>query len=279
MSFTVEVAGKTDVGCVRTNNEDNFGYDTRQGIFIVCDGMGGQAAGEVASKMAVDSVLTYFREAAKNGSYPEIGPQPDGVSTESRALASAVHLANQAIHDTAAAHASQKGMGATIVMLMVHDNFFSIGHVGDSRIYLLRDNALHQLTNDHSLVMEQVRRGLITREEAEHSEMQNIIIRALGPEASVEPDLDDQMAREGDILLLATDGLTKLVADEKLQLVLQSPSSLEQKCDDLIAAAREAGGDDNITCVLVRIVRQPWYKQLLKKILPGGGRPQWQNSI
>ena len=279
MSFTVEVAGKTDVGCVRTNNEDNFGYDTRQGIFIVCDGMGGQAAGEVASKMAVDSVLTYFREAAKNGSYPEIGPQPDGVSTESRALASAVHLANQAIHDTAAAHASQKGMGATIVMLMVHDNFFSIGHVGDSRIYLLREGELHQLTNDHSLVMEQVRRGLITREEAEHSEMQNIIIRALGPEASVEPDLDDQMAREGDILLLATDGLTKLVADEKLQLVLQSSSSLEQKCDDLIAAAREGGGDDNITCVLVRIVRQPWYKQLLKKILPGGGRPQWQNSI
>ena len=279
MSFTVEVAGKTDVGCVRTNNEDNFGYDTRQGIFIVCDGMGGQAAGEVASKMAVDSVLTYFREAAKNGNYPEIGQQPDGVSREARALASAVHVANEAIHDSAAAHAAQKGMGATIVMLMVHDNFFSVGHVGDSRIYLLREGELRQLTNDHSLVMEQVRRGLITREEAEHSEMQNIIIRALGPEATVEPDLDDQMAREGDLLLLATDGLTKLVADEKLQLVLQSSSSLEQKCDEMIAAAREAGGDDNITCVLVRIVRQPWYKQLLKKLIPGGGRPQWQNSI
>src|SRR3954452_20202617 len=120
MSFTLQVAGKSDMGCVRTNNEDNLGWDTRRGIFIVCDGMGGQAAGEVASKMAVDTILTYFNESAKTGSFAPIGLQPDNVSTEAKALASAVHLANEAIHEAAAEHAARKGMGSTVVLLLVH---------------------------------------------------------------------------------------------------------------------------------------------------------------
>ncbi len=279
MGFSVQVAGKSDVGCVRNNNEDNLGWDTRYGVFVVCDGMGGASAGEVASKLAVDSVLTYFREAANNGAYPPVGEQPQDVSPEAKALASAVHLANEAIHEAASRHAAHKGMGSTIVLAIVHGEMFSIAHVGDSRIYLLRDGELRQLTNDHSLVMEQVRRGLLTRAEAEVSEMQNIIIRALGPESGVEPDLDDQLARDGDLLLLATDGLTKLVNDEKLQHILTSAPTLDSACDLLIDAAKQEGGDDNVTCVLVRIVRQPWYKQLLSKVFSGGGRPKWQNSI
>ena len=279
MSFSIEVAGKTDVGCVRTNNEDNFGYSTRQGIFVVCDGMGGQAAGEVASKMGVDVVLNYFSESGKNGSYPAVGNQVEGVSDRANALASAIHLANQAIHEAAAEHAGHKGMGSTIVSVLIKDDFISVAHVGDSRIYLLRNGELQQLTNDHSLVMEQVRRGMITREEAEKSEMQNIIIRALGPEEKVEPDLDDLMAQEGDLLLLATDGLTKLVNDAKIRDTLMAAPSLERACDELIAAAKSAGGDDNVTCVLLRIQRRPWYKQLFNWFAPGGGEDQWQNSF
>lgn len=278
MSLTVQVAGKTDLGCIRTNNEDNFGYDTRTGVFVVCDGMGGQAAGEVASKMAVDTVLNFFR-SANNGHYPVIGQAFDNVSARANALASAIQLANQTIHEAALRNSAQAGMGSTIVTLLIKDNFFSIAHVGDSRIYLLRGGQIQQLTNDHSLVMEQVRRGLITREEAEHSEMQNIIIRALGSEESVEPDVDDLIAMPGDIMLLASDGLTKYVKDPDLLQIIQKAPSLEAGCDWLIQAAKDHGGDDNITCLLLRVVERPWYEQWFGRLLPGKGRPKWQNSI
>src|SRR5437764_4814533 len=119
MSFSVEVAGKTDVGCVRTNNEDNLGYDTRPGIFVVCDGMGGQAAGEVASKMGVDVVLNYFSDASRNGSYPVVGNLVEGVSDRANALASAIRLANQSIHQAAVDHAARRGMGSTIVAVLL----------------------------------------------------------------------------------------------------------------------------------------------------------------
>jgi PPM family protein phosphatase len=273
MGMTVQVAGKSDVGCVRTNNEDNFGYDTRFGVFVVCDGMGGQAAGEVASKMGVDSVLAYFRSAV-NGNYPLVGRKFEGVSVMANALASAVQLANQRIHERATNDTAHAGMGSTIVGALIKDNYVALAHVGDSRIYLVRDAKIQQLTNDHSLVMEQVRRGLITLEEAEQSEMQNIIIRALGSEETVEPDVDEMIARPGDLLLLASDGLTKHVKDAQMLELLKSAATLEQGCDKLIQAAKDHGGDDNITCVLVRVVELPWFRKLL-----GGGSPKWQNSI
>ncbi len=274
MSLTVEVAAKTDVGCVRQNNEDNFGYDARHGIFVVCDGMGGMAAGEVASKMAVDTVLNYFREAARNGQYPVVGNTHEGLSERANALASAIQLANSAVHGAAQNQAAHAGMGSTIVAVLVKGAFFSVGHVGDSRIYLVRGGDIQQLTNDHSLVMEQVRRGLITLEEARESDMQNIIIRALGSEETVQPDLDDMVAMGGDVLLLCSDGLTRHVPDAKLRDVITQAAALEQACDQLIQAAKDAGGDDNITCMLVRLVEQPWYR----RFLPGGMR-KWQNSI
>ncbi|HZQ90841.1 MAG TPA: Stp1/IreP family PP2C-type Ser/Thr phosphatase [Terriglobales bacterium] len=277
MSFSVEVAGKTDVGCHRTNNEDNFGYDTRYGIFVVCDGMGGQAAGEVASKMAVETVLTYFKQSAKNGTFPIIGKEVEGVSDRAKKLASAIHLANEAIRAAAQEHAAKRGMGSTIVSVFVEDGFFSVAHVGDSRIYLVRHGEMQQLTQDHSLVMEQVRRGLLTREEAEKSEAQNIILRALGSEEH-EPDLDDQIAQQGDLLLLATDGLTKLVSDDKILEIIKLAPSLNAAVEQLIQAAKDAGGDDNVTCMLVRLERLPWYKQLFRGFRHAGG-PQWQNSF
>ncbi len=274
MSLSVEVAGKSDVGCVRTNNEDNFGYDARYGIFVVCDGMGGQAAGEVASKIGVDTVLEYFRQGARNGAFPAYGKRFEGVSERANALASAVQRANSLIFETASKNSAQSGMGSTIVGIFFKPPFFSIVNVGDSRIYMVRNGQIQQLTNDHSLVMEQVRRGLITREEAERSDIQNIIIRALGSEDTVEPDVDDMMAMPGDVLLMASDGLTKHVKDAKMLDIIQTSPTLEQALDKLINAAKDDGGDDNITCLLLRVVRQPWYRSFLRR-----GAAKWQNSL
>lgn len=278
MSLTVEVAGKSDVGCVRQNNEDNFGYDSRFGVYVVCDGMGGQAAGEVASKMGVDTMLTYFRQAGKGGPFPQVGTPVDGVSPRAQALGSAIQLANEAIHEAATAHSSRSGMGSTVVAVLVEKNFFSIGHAGDSRIYQIRNGAIEQLTRDHSLVMEQVRRGLLTLQEAQTSEMQNIIIRALGPEPKVAPDLDDLMGLPGDVLLLCSDGLTRHVPDDSILEIVQGTISLSLMADRLIDAARDAGGSDNITALLLRFEELPWYKKLFRWLF-GGGSPKWQNSI
>jgi len=278
MSLTVKVAGRTDIGCVRQNNEDNFGYDTRYGIYVVCDGMGGQAAGEVASKMGVDTMLTYFRESA-DGHAPQVGPRFEGVSERASMLGSAIQLANGAIYQAAQAKQGQRGMGSTIVSVLVEDDFYSVGNAGDSRIYLIRNGQIEQITNDHSLVMEQVRRGLITREEAAASEMQNIIIRALGPEESVQPDLDDRQAWPGDVLVLCSDGLTRHVSDENICQIVTGVAALSLACDELIEAARDGGGHDNITCLLLKFEEQTWWERIKSRLCPGGGSPKWQNSI
>ncbi|HEX3094801.1 MAG TPA: Stp1/IreP family PP2C-type Ser/Thr phosphatase [Candidatus Angelobacter sp.] len=268
MALAVEVAGKTDVGCVRANNEDNFGYDSRYGIFVVCDGMGGQAAGEVASKMGVDILLEYFRnQSAANG---------NGVSG-ARSLLNAIQLANRTIFKAGQEQSGRSGMGSTIVAALVRGNSLAIGHVGDSRIYLVRQGAIQQLTQDHSLVMEQVRRGYITLEQAQKSEMQNIILRALGSEEAVEADVEDLVAVPGDILLMTSDGLTRYVQDEEILKIIEGPGGLEQACANLVKIAKDRGGEDNITCLLVRVVNRPWYQNILSKLFSGG--QQWQNSI
>jgi PPM family protein phosphatase len=275
MALAVEVAGKTDVGCVRANNEDNFGYDSRYGIFVVCDGMGGQAAGEVASKMGVDILLDYFRNQASAGEIHSVNGQ--SASAGARSLADAIQLANRTIFQAGQEQNGRNGMGSTIVAALVRGNALAIGHVGDSRIYLVRQGAIQQLTQDHSLVMEQVRRGYITLEQAQKSEMQNIILRALGSEEAVEADIEDLVAVPGDLLLMTSDGLTRHVQDEEILRIVQQTGDLEQACSQLVQMARDRGGDDNITCLLVRIVDRPWYQSILNKLFSGG--PQWQNSI
>ncbi len=263
MGWTVEVAGRSDVGCVRTNNEDNFGYDSRCGIYVVCDGMGGQAAGEVASKMAVDALLTYFRECKRTNRYPRIGEPIEGVSVRAQALGSAIWLANTVVYQSATEHASQAGMGSTIVSVLIGEQgFYSIGNVGDSRIYLVRDGTIEQLTHDHSLVMEQVRRGLITIEEANQSDVQNIILRALGAEEQVKADVDDIMARPGDTLVMCSDGLTRELTDSRICSVVSGTPNLSEACATLIEDAKQAGGNDNVTVVLLRFKRYAWYESL-----------------
>ena len=273
MTLVLQAAGKTDVGIVRTNNEDNLGYDTRAGIFVVCDGMGGQAAGERASKIAVDTVLTYFGPAAKAGDNRVVGATFDGVSERANALARAIQLANQTICEEAALNPAQTGMGSTIVAVLVEGNLCSIANVGDSRVYLVRGGTIQQLTSDHSLLMEQVRRGLMTAEEAEQSALQNVIVRALGSEEIIESDLADHELLPGDILLLCSDGLTRRLKDESILEILSRTPDLNQACDQLIEAAKAAGSDDNITSLLVQAVVPSWRDRLF------GGKRQWQNSI
>jgi protein phosphatase len=269
MNLSVQAAGKSDVGVVRKNNEDNFGYDVRRGIFTVCDGMGGQAAGELASKIAVDTVLSYFRHDARKSAEPVVGRSFEGVSQRAAALAYAIQLANLAIQEAASQDSERRGMGSTIVAACVEGSLFSIANVGDSRIYLIRAGSIQQLTIDHSLVMEQVRRGLMTLEEAEQSKMQNVIVRALGSEESVEPDLADHEFVEQDVLLLCSDGMSRYVQENTIVDLVGHAEGLEKACDALIQAAKDGGSDDNITCLLVRAVEQSWHERLRSRLTPG----------
>jgi protein phosphatase len=251
MPLAFEVAGKTDVGCVRTNNEDSFAFDAATGLFVVCDGMGGMAAGEVASGMAVSTLIEYFRASGRNVSDP--GRMFDG-SESAIALADSIAFANDRIRQAGADIPAHAGMGTTIVAALWNGDAVSIAHVGDSRIYLMRHHQIQQLTIDHSLVMEEVRNGLMSIEEARYSGIQNIILRALGAEDTVQPDLAAVPVEPGDMLLLTSDGLIRHVDDHRILELAESASTLEEACALLIQSAKDAGGKDNTTCLMVRVV-------------------------
>ena len=251
MRFTLQAAGKTDVGRVRANNEDNFGYDVDHQIFVLCDGMGGEAAGEIASGLTVNKILSYFRD----GAVPVVDqPEDEEVSESARLLRSAVQVANQAVYREALANPEHTGMGTTVVAVLFGDDSLAVAHLGDSRLYRIRGDAIEQLTTDHSVVMEQVRRGLLTIEEAARSHMQNLITRALGLRESVEPELGAEPVSAGDVLLLCSDGFSRFVPEQRTLELLGQSKDLQQCCDSLVEAAKQLGSDDNITCVLVRVL-------------------------
>ena len=247
------IGAKTDVGMRRSNNEDCFGLVPQLNLCVLSDGMGGQAAGELASKMTVDTISGTLREAAASGQKLVFGTPNPQVSEQSNQLGSAVRLANRAVWERGKKQAATEGMGATVVTVWLHSPIMNIAHVGDSRIYLLRNGDIQQLTQDHSLVMEQVRRGLITREEAEKSEMSNIIVRAMGAEENVNVDVDDVLLMAGDNVVLCSDGLTKMVDDSGIAQIVEEAATPQQAADRLIEAANDAGGEDNITVIVVRV--------------------------
>lgn len=252
MHLGLEVVGRSDVGRVRVSNEDSYGFDMRQGVFVVCDGMGGHAAGEVASKLAVETVLSYFRDHEPMAADASLIDAPLGAQL----LSDAVNKANESILEYAEGHASASGMGTTLVAARFAEGKFTTAHIGDSRIYLMRNGSLLQLTEDHSLVMEQVRRGIMTVEEARKSTAQHIITRALGTEDNSPPDLAEFPAEVGDILMLTTDGVLRHLEDHQIHTLLAEALSLQAACDALIEMALDAGGEDNATCVLIRVKRE-----------------------
>jgi protein phosphatase len=245
------------VGLVRTNNEDHFAVELPLNLFVLCDGMGGQAAGEVASRLGVETIIHHCRDHHRNGREDISGEYREEFTPQTNRLASGVRLANEAIYTQAMKDASTAGMGATVVAGQLNENILSIAHVGDSRIYLFRGRQLQQLTQDHSLVMEQVRQGLMSVQQAEESELANVILRALGAEPTVQVDVDELWVGAGDQILLCSDGLTRMVTEAEIAAVLAQITSPQQAADRLVEMANEKGGVDNTTVIIVRLMPSP----------------------
>jgi serine/threonine protein phosphatase PrpC len=245
-------SGLTDVGRVRTNNEDSFRIVEPLSLFILSDGMGGEAHGEIASAMAVETISEYLAEPKQDSGETLHGEASDNFSLKTKRLKSAVHLANLKIYQSAQKNPEQRGMGATLTVVWVDDAKLSIAHVGDSRAYLLRSGNLQQLTNDHSLVAEQVRRGLITPQQAEESEMQSVLLRALGAHPDVEVDVDEVAVVPNDTLLLCSDGLTRMVTEPEIAGTLQAETNPASAAQKLIELANGNGGLDNVTVIVAR---------------------------
>lgn len=248
----LKVGAATSIGKVRQINEDAFLAKAEQGVFVVCDGMGGAAAGEVASQLAVETIGARLNNGGLRS------PAPDAEShfnARTLQLGEAIREANRAIISRAQGNAAQAGMGTTVVGAWADAGVVSLAHVGDSRAYLANAAGFEGVTSDHSLVEAQVQAGLIDREQSLQSEHQNVLLRALGRDENVEVDLAEITVSPGDRLLLCTDGLTRMVSDADLAAALDRfRGEPQQACDFLIEAANTNGGPDNITVVIVEFL-------------------------
>jgi protein phosphatase len=237
------VSALSDIGCVRTNNEDFLGFDESLGIFVVCDGMGGMASGEVASSRAVAAILDSFASSAAS-------PLP--VSTR---LLYSINMANSDVWENGQIP-EHRGMGTTVVAAALDGNKLIIGNVGDSRAYIVKDGHATQLTVDHSYINELIRNGTLTIENAHSADlrgMESIITRAVGVSADVQPDFFSVDLTPGTGILLATDGLTRYVHQDEISAIL-SASTFENACASLIQVAKDRGGQDNVTCILLLVL-------------------------
>jgi serine/threonine protein phosphatase PrpC len=253
----MEFGVRSDTGRVRENNEDSFRLAPELNLFVLSDGMGGQASGEVASRLAVQTIVEYCRETETNPSLAFVGPRIEGISAASNRLASAVRVANQVVHREAEKDETRQGMGATVIAVRLLEERLTLAHVGDSRVYRLRGGQFEQLTQDHSFVAEQVRKGVMTPEEAANSKLQSVLLRALGPDAEVEVDVTEELVMESDTLLLCSDGLTRELSDSQIAAVLEEEEDEQGAADRLVDLANRAGGGDNITVIVLRFAPKP----------------------
>jgi serine/threonine protein phosphatase PrpC len=244
--------GLTHVGRQRQHNEDSFLVENDAKLYLVADGMGGHAAGEIASRIAVDSISEFvLHTKEEEGTWPHA--YDERYKRLTNRLMAAVRIANTRVLEAMRKDARLRGMGTTVVACLADEETMSVAHVGDSRVYLIRDNQLSRVTNDHSWVFEQVQAGMLTEAEAEKHPLRNVITRALGGALQVSPDASEIEMKNGDVYLLCSDGLTGMVPeDEILRLVTKNEGNLEQACQELIDTANERGGIDNITAVLIR---------------------------
>ena len=249
--LTHKTAGLTDQGRVRTNNEDAVWVDGELGLMIVADGMGGHSSGEVASGMAVKTIPENLKLLAKAGSAGDGGKER--VLPDTNRLGFCVKMANQLIYEASRNYPKDRGMGCTCTAAVIVGDRVGIAHVGDSRAYLIRRGELTQLTADHSLVMDQVRQGLLSKAEAAKSSLQNILTRALGTQPDVEVDVDEHPLLPGDILLLCSDGLFKDMSEDEILQTVQSEPEPQALVEKLVKKANDAGGRDNITVAVARL--------------------------
>ncbi|HSG65365.1 MAG TPA: Stp1/IreP family PP2C-type Ser/Thr phosphatase [Pseudomonadales bacterium] len=264
----IAIAGLTDTGLVRDHNEDAIRIDDGIGLVVLADGMGGLKAGEVASAMAVDVIARDVRDVLKGIDAGQSDAE-SGYAYESLAVGRAVIKANETIFHVAQTQPQCAGMGTTLVVLLFYDNRLTVAHVGDSRLYRLREGTMEQVTTDHSLVQELVERGFYTPAEARAATNKNIVTRALGIGPEVDYDMQEDVALVGDTFLLCSDGLSDMLEDAQIHTILrENQDNLDEAARMLVNAANECGGRDNISVVLARVdrsfpVRSGWFSRLV----------------
>jgi protein phosphatase len=249
----VRFSGDTNVGMKRDHNEDAFFLPVNERIAIVADGMGGHASGEVASRMAVDAIVGYFHETENEQQITWPFKVDRGHGQDINRMTTAIKLANQRIFEEAERKPECQGMGTTVVAALFLDDALIIGHAGDSRMYRVREGAIDQITEDHSLLNDYVRMKRLSESEIAAFPHKNVIVRALGMKPSVEVDVIVDQPRLGDLYMLCTDGLSGMVPDPELADIATSESDLDKLCERLITTANAHGGLDNITVVCARL--------------------------
>lgn len=251
--WRVSSAVASHPGLRREENEDSFCVRPDLGLYVVADGMGGHAAGEVASRLAVETVETFIDDT-KATDMQRTWPFPYdlGLSLDGNRLKAALRLANRRIASAVEREPSLKGMATTAAALLVGPDNITVAHVGDSRVYRSRNGAIEQITDDHSWVSEQVRAGSLTADDARQHPWRNVVTRALAGGDDPEVDVAELSAERGDLLMVCSDGLTGVVSNAACQAIIAAAPSLDAACESLIAAANAAGGPDNITVALLK---------------------------
>lgn len=248
----VRFAGKTDIGLVRAHNEDSLLIPREMALAVVSDGMGGHAAGDVASRITVETIDQHYRDTARSG--PNTWPfKLPSLEIEKQRMSVAIQLANSNIFETAAADGTKKGMGCTVDAIYFNQGRFFIGHVGDSRVYRIREGRIQMLTEDHSLLNDYLRMKELSGDEGVHFPQKNVVVRALGLADQVHVDVIADAFQVGDVFLLCSDGLSGMLDDRVILEIITARESLDTGCNELIKAANDAGGNDNITAILIRI--------------------------
>ena len=257
LTQTLEIATCTDPGMVRSHNEDSIAADPANGLVVLADGMGGYNAGEVASGMATTVIITEMRQILASAKPYDVA-QGSSEEIAARMVREQVLKANSSIYQAAQSQPQYAGMGTTLVVCLYYDNRMLVAHLGDSRLYMLRDNKFSQVTRDHSLLQEQIDSGIITPEQAKKAQHKNLVTKALGIDPTVEPEIHEYGTKAGDIYLLCSDGLCDMVEDEDIAMTLQTlgKGNLKLAAQHLVQMANDNGGRDNVSVILVRVLRE-----------------------
>jgi protein phosphatase len=256
LSQSLEIASCTDPGMVRSHNEDSIAADPANGLVVLADGMGGYNAGEVASGMATTVILSEMRQILQGAKPYDIDSRTNQ-QLAARMVREQVLKANSSIYHAAQSQPQYAGMGTTLVVCLFYDNRMLVAHLGDSRVYLLRDGRFSQVTRDHSLLQEQIDSGIITPEQAKKAQHKNLVTKALGIDPTVEPEIHEYPTKTGDIYLLCSDGLCDMVDDEDIGMTMQTlGGNLKLAAQQLVQMANDHGGRDNVSVILVRVLRE-----------------------